>query len=441
MGSKIRVEVVSEFPAQPSEGTAYSLAGAKRSDVIHGTHVSHKYPAKFIPQIPRWALTKRVKDRRATVLDPFCGSGTTLVEAGRLGHRALGCDISPLAVLITKGKCALPSSTDRATWRDELWPAVLKSAKTIVSDLTDELQKSIGKEAHGLHYTWSNWFQPAGAAGIVAIRQSIDQVVCNEQLHACAMTALSSIIKSCSYLNEDQIKVRFDAEKRLANPFEAFPAAMDDFLKNQEILAEEYLRRSAEFDVRVATASALPFDADSVDAIVTSPPYINAVDYTMAHKYNLFLLGLLAPDDFKSHCRDYIGVTERAVRSSDLAARPACKVSAVTDWVNKLDEIDTPTSANRAYVVTQYFNGMFDSLREARRVLRSGRPYVMVVGESNRICGLEIPTADLIRTCALAAGFNVDEEFLHALANRSAMRLSRSSTGGEIPFERVFVFN
>lgn len=438
MKSSIRVEVVSEFPQTPVLGTAYSLAGANRAEVVHGTHAAHKYPAKFIPQIPRWALN-RIDTPRAVVLDPFCGSGTTIVEAGRLGFRAKGCDISPLAALITRAKCSILEVNDLDVWC-RLLPEIIGMAKRKSRPLAEELKDAIGRDVHDLHHTWSNWFEPESAARLVALRQAVNECCDHPQLRDCALTALSSVVKSCSYLNEDQIKVRFDAEKQLADPFEVFQKASLDFIRKQLLLSNEYRVTEADFDIREASATTLPFERESVDAIVTSPPYINAVDYTMAHKYNLFVLGLIRPSEFKAHCRDYIGVTERAVRASDIASRPVCKVADISPWIKVLDDKNTPIASNRAFVVTQYFNGMYDSFVEAYRVMRAGGEYTMVVGEANRICGEAIPTANLVEACAVSAGFTVKEDFLHALANRSAMRLSRSQTGGEIPFERVLVF-
>ena len=74
------------------------------NNVSYLTHNIHKYPAKFIPHIPKWAMSKYLKDEGKLVLDPFCGSGTTLVEAILNSHNSVGIDIDPLAVLISKVK-------------------------------------------------------------------------------------------------------------------------------------------------------------------------------------------------------------------------------------------------------------------------------------------------------------------------------------------------
>src|SRR3989304_4842647 len=72
---------------------------------ISCTHGMHRFPGKFIPNLPRYLLRSVLKHRGdRTVFDPFCGSGTTLVEAALEGRPFVGIDIDPLAVLIATAK-------------------------------------------------------------------------------------------------------------------------------------------------------------------------------------------------------------------------------------------------------------------------------------------------------------------------------------------------
>ena len=73
------------------------------ADGSYGSHAWHPFPAKFPPQLPEF-LIERLSDPGDVVLDPMLGSGTTLVEAVRLGRRAVGCDIDPLARIIAAAK-------------------------------------------------------------------------------------------------------------------------------------------------------------------------------------------------------------------------------------------------------------------------------------------------------------------------------------------------
>ena len=74
------------------------------ADSRAGAHSMHPYPAKFIPQIPRALIELFHPGDDSAVLDPFCGSGTTLVEAASYGLQGIGVDLNPLATLVARVK-------------------------------------------------------------------------------------------------------------------------------------------------------------------------------------------------------------------------------------------------------------------------------------------------------------------------------------------------
>jgi len=88
------------FPASALEAIDWNFSEVK-PDAIHNVH---PYPAKFIPEIPRLLLQNLRPSPGQAVFDPFCGSGTTLVEAQRLGFPTVGVDLNPIACLLTKVK-------------------------------------------------------------------------------------------------------------------------------------------------------------------------------------------------------------------------------------------------------------------------------------------------------------------------------------------------
>lgn len=99
--------------------------GAKSSERVSGlTHNFYRYPARFSPAFAR-AVILAFSQPGDTVFDPFMGGGTTLVEASVLGRKAVGIDINPLAVFVTKAKTTPLLESDLsgiAHWADELVP-------------------------------------------------------------------------------------------------------------------------------------------------------------------------------------------------------------------------------------------------------------------------------------------------------------------------------
>src|SRR5438034_402265 len=83
-------------------------------DTGYFTHAIHPYPAKFPPQLPK-AILENFASKGQTVLDPFCGSGTTLVEAKISGVDAIGVDVNGLSVLLSKVKATplLPLQSEK----------------------------------------------------------------------------------------------------------------------------------------------------------------------------------------------------------------------------------------------------------------------------------------------------------------------------------------
>lgn len=430
------IETIDFLPRRPNVGGYYKF---EKAIVNNYNHTIHKYPAKFIPQFPKWALEYIDCTENSIVLDPFCGSGTTLVEAGVRGCKSIGYDISPLAVLISKAKTAIIARNefDECQFIEK----VLTEAKKHNQKLEYEFSKKLGGEYLGMHRTWSNWFRPQEMGKLISLRDSINSSGVDNVVKDFALVCLSSVVKSCSFLSEDQIKVRFDNTKEIENPFIVFK---DFFLKQFSIqlkLSDEYINKRASFEVEEASAINLPYNRGDVDLIVTSPPYINAVDYTMSHKYNLFILNLIRPTDFWEHSHKYIGVTERAVKSIHLKERPFSSMKSVQNEIEALWNIGTMTAKNRSYIVAQYFNGMKSAFKEMHRVLKNNGKLAFVIGESNRICGRNIQTSILLKEIAEEAGFNTELQFFHVINNRSSLRANRGTSAGEIKNENVMIFN
>ena len=131
------------IPLEVEDNTLLDIGTTKVTQYTHGFH---KYPGKFIPQIPRWGIEKYMKSKSGQVLlDPFCGSGTTLVEGLIFGVDVIGVDVDPLSRLISKVKTTLLDmmlleQVDKWFWKEfeGIKPMFIPECETIEHWFTED---------------------------------------------------------------------------------------------------------------------------------------------------------------------------------------------------------------------------------------------------------------------------------------------------------------
>ncbi|MBM0652426.1 site-specific DNA-methyltransferase [Capnocytophaga genosp. AHN8471] len=245
------------------------------ADTTYLTHSLHPYPAKFPPQLPH-TIIKNFAPEKATILDPFCGSGTTLVEARLLGHNAIGVDVNALSILLSKVK-ATPLTSREQT----LIKSFLEALSTENQNWKHARSSSIVvKQIEGLDH----WFQHNVAQELTHILNLIAQEE-NQNVSDFLKIVLSSIIVRVSNQESD---TRFAAKnKNIPDNF-----TFEAFLSK----AQEYLVRITEYSNKVDNNNTLELyntdsrnlsmiDENSIDMIITSPPYANTYDYYLYHKF------------------------------------------------------------------------------------------------------------------------------------------------------------
>lgn len=403
-----------------------SVIAIKSDDSNRHIHSLGKYPSKFFPEIPRWAINE-FSNPGDTILDPFVGSGTTCVESMLLSRNSLGVDISPYACLLTEAKTLKVSEN-----------ALIKSA-SIISSYLDSPHK-IPKANRKSFEKDSFWFNLDYLEQIESIRQLIlEEVPTNMQKFFIA--CLSTTIKPSSYLDESQIKVKRDAKKLVngtLSPIELMKNSLPKYIKNL-ILFNSMLK--ANVTTRVVNASADNLDSNhimsnSVDLIVTSPPYINAMNYPMTHRYENLLLDLVDFSENIEHQTKYFG-TERVYSKSYSELRELNSSLSCSTYINpKLEEIYNKEK-KRSYIAYNYFENMYKSFESCVDILKPGGKIVLVVG-TNTIRGVDIDTFNILVSMLQDLGLKYHSSFHYEII-KNAFKLRRHETANLIKLDGVAV--
>jgi len=253
-------------------------------------HGFHSYPARLHPDTAR-GLIEGFSRKGERVLDPFCGSGTVLVEARLLGRHALGNDVNPLAVELSGLKTNAPG----APWVARLVPV----ARRVVEHANDRRLQRVGATRRYTEVD-TKLFEPHVLLELDGLRDGIDHVEL-EPIRRALLLVLSAMLTKVSVRAGDT--GRAEGPKRISAGY-----TVRFFLKKAEELARRLGQATALLPRDAPLAGVIHGDARHlgdvgdgvVDLVVSSPPYPGVYDYVVHHRDRLRWLDL--PEDrFAEH--------------------------------------------------------------------------------------------------------------------------------------------
>ncbi|HVS39798.1 MAG TPA: DNA methyltransferase [Gemmataceae bacterium] len=258
------------------QSLSWDFPDARTGDGAHGIH---PYPAKFIPQIPRNLIKLFHPGDDSAILDVFCGSGTTLVEAAEAGLPSIGIDLHPLATLIAKVK---------TTPLNEKLASV---ATTVAAAARTRL--AAGGLAIPPIPRIDHWFKRHVQEALTAILAELSEV--NNQDAADALrVALSSIIVRVSNQESDTRYAAVQKDIQVETVFNAFERAAH--LMGTALASVGTGLFAQRPRVSIVTKDLMMIQPDEVGKdiglAITSPPYPNAYEYWLYHKYRMYWLGM-----------------------------------------------------------------------------------------------------------------------------------------------------
>lgn len=382
----------------------WAFADKKRSDTSYITHGYHRYPAKFIPQLAS-ALIKKYTKTGDLVIDPFCGCGTTLVEAKVTDRKSLGVDINPVAVLIAKAKITAIEPLKLLEEFDNL-------KRKIQSD-NKRKQITIPKYER-IDY----WFKKPEKIALASILVQIYSIK-NIGIRNFFLCAFSNILKNCSIWMQKSNKPTRDLNKNPSEPLKTFLKQVQAMLKSNALFYKLFKDKDLsknESKVYCRDARKLPVKNNCVDLIVTSPPYVTSYEYADLHQ--LTALWLEYASNLKDFRKKFIGTSYNNKKNLKLNSRIAKCI------IDKLNEKDKKT----AHEVFNYFGEMNQVFVEMKRVLKKGAKVCIVIGNTS-LKKVDILNAEVFTEQLLNLSFKIEKIIKREIPSKNLPSVRDEKTG------------
>lgn len=405
------------------------------------THYIHKYPAKLLKHIPIFFLNSRIlnKTKNGTVLDPFCGSGTVLLEAILNGQNAIGCDANPLARLIAKVKTTphKPEELERFTL------SIVKRAK--------QFRKYDKKNVVNVDH----WFPVKTQIKLSKIHRAIKEVPSETERNFLLVT-FSNIVKKASFADPNlsvpvklkpekykNLSTREKLEKKIAQieTIDIYKVFTDELKKNihrissinKENLSNEakVVSKDARYITKDLSNTKELYPKESVDFILTSPPYAGAQKYIRSSSLNLGWLGYCEENTLRFYEKQNIGREHYSKDEYKECVRLG--IDFIDEILNKIWELNPL----RAHINGNYLLEMEKALREMYRVLKKDCYSVIVIG-NNEVCGLNFESHKYLTALAQRIGFKLKLVLIDDIHSRGLMT-KRNKTASIINSEWILV--
>jgi DNA modification methylase len=349
------------------------------------------------------AILDTYKDeyRNCVVLDPFAGCGTVLVQAKLNGYKSKGTELNPLLQFIahTKLNC----------W--DISPAyLLKTYNSMRKDCISEAPSFLKSASQFRAPVLRNLERIEG--GIEAIRATTEK---QGKVKDLLRLAFSAILIDCSNLKRSPC-LGYVKGKTVddSGPFVLFNQKVHDIADDLGLIQQEY-REFINTESEVVLANAINMKhRTKFDLVITSPPYMNGLDYVMNYKIEMGWLGFVHSQKNLKSIKDDMVVCDNV--SKGLIRRFSETESGYTnDWLERIkDNIESGIKARGFYrrqdmpnIVSKYFDDLFSVMKNVVSSLKPGGRFVLVVGDS-LIADVYVPTDLLLARVGLDLGLEIE---------------------------------
>ncbi len=382
------------------------------------THIiGGRYPCRSIALVPRMILSEFRGKKSLSVLDPFMGSGTTAVEAISIGFRAFGLEVDPFARLISE------VSVHGFT---EIEIRGIKETNTNIVNAFPKHKpdRSLAPNTNNIEY----WFDECNFGDLLKLKSLIIHECINSSLSVKQffLSVFADIVRAASKAERQSLKpyISKKYKKKRNDVFAIYTKSFSNYINAIHAASDQFINAK----IRWLDGDATNFSTkEKIDVAITSPPYINAMDYVRCIKLESAWID--TGDD----------LVFSEVRSKQLGEAARVKQKEPNELVKDLSRphlahlIDL--DQRRFHTAMSYFQDMHDNLVSVHTSLKKDAIYHIIVGNSV-IRSKEVETHKVIAEIAESIGYSWDGYFNYPIKDHR-LSLPRNGNGGKIAVEHV----
>lgn len=384
-----------------------------------------------------------------TILDPFCGTGTTVVTAVLKGVNGIGLEVNPFLCFASRVKLnwtvdlnAFKASISRILGEAQPLLESLSVRQNLFSlslppDTRERAQAILSRVDEPRMPKLYKWMAQAVVQKVLILRYLIETHV-PEHLRPHFLLALASILRPASNMKLTPHAFGSNTERDDAPVYDLFAQKITKIYED--------LRYLQSLSYRTGTGHIHHRDARSADSIsdsllparlaVTSPPYLNNLDYTMQTRMELFFLRFVNNMEELRDLRKAMVISDAKAMYKDVTDSEEVKdVPSIQEIAVRLREVhrDKNWGWDYAFMTTQYFGGIFRVLKAVKPLIERHGRFILIVGESAH-SGIKIPLPEILAELGERAGYKYEE--INILRRRRSSSHSYELCESEVILQR-----
>lgn len=356
-------------------------------------HQIHSYPAKF----PAFISTKAVEYAESkhiniqTIGDIFCGCGTVAYESLKKGYNFCGYDVNPVASLIARVKSRKLDSDVLNNYFDQ----IIKQSKQNINYVIGER----------INPRILYWFEQERISELQSILIAVNEVCGTDEVYKeFFLCAFSNILKPTSRWLTKSIKPTIDPDKKTRHAIYHFER---QFKKMYIANLESKIRKEKDVDIRIGDSLKID-NSESMDLLITSPPYVTSYEYADLHQLSLLWLGF--GEDYREFRKDTIGSVFKDTEDNET------NLNIVGDEIlQKLQK--SGNAGSRIKAIKRYYSDMEKIVEKSFRLLRQNGMALFVIGNTE-YKNVRIKNAEHLAQSMIESGFQEVEITKRKISNK-----------------------